>query len=141
MPPLLGGKAQAPALKKMAVKLKLDYSQFLEVEVFTKFGAKVEEQTQKLIDKGRALRAALKQKRYEHIGMPEEVVIFFLSNEGYLQRLPLTEVEAFIEKFIHHIKKESPEILNAIEVTKEIDEALIERLRAAAEEFSKVWQR
>ncbi len=137
----IGGKAQAPALKKMAVKLKLDYSQFLEVEVFTKFGAKVEEQTQKLIDKGRALRAALKQKRYEHIGMPEQVVIFFLSNEGYLQRLPLTEVEAFIEKFIHHIKKKSPEILNAIEVTKEIDEALIERLRAAAEEFSKVWQR
>ena len=137
----IGSKAQPPALKKMAAKLKLDYSQFLEVEVFTKFGAKVEPQTQKLIDRGRALRVALKQKRFEHIAMPEEVIIFFLSNEGYLQQLPLTEIDAFIEKFIRHIKKEAPEILNAIEVTKEIDEALIERLRATADDFSKAWHR
>jgi len=137
----IGGKAQPPALKKMAVKLKLDYSQFLEVEVFTKFGAKVEEETQKLIDRGRALRGALKQKRYEHIGMPEQVVVFFLSNEGYLQLLPLTEVEAFIEKFMLYISKSAPELLDAVEATKEIDDAMIERLRSAADEFSKGWQR
>ncbi|MCJ7766541.1 MAG: hypothetical protein MUP09_11445, partial [Thiovulaceae bacterium] len=137
----IGSKAQSPALKKMAVRLKLDYSQFLEVEVITKFGAKVEEQTQKLIDRGRALRAALKQKRFEHIGMPEQVLIFFLSNEGYLQLQPLTDVEAFIEAFTLHIRESAPDILDTIEVTKEIDEAVIERLQAAAEKFSKGWHR
>ncbi len=137
----IGSKAQSPALKKMAVKLKLDYSQFLEVEIFTKFGAKVEEATQKLIDRGRALRAALKQKRYEHVDMPEQVIIFFLSNEGYLQLLPLTDVETFIAAFISQIRKRVPDILDTVEVTREINEAVIERLRAAADEFSKAWHR
>lgn len=136
----IGSKAQIPALKKMAVKLKLDYSQFLEVEVFTKFGAKVEEQTQKLIDKGRALRIALKQKRFEQVSMPQQVLIFFLSNEGYLQQLPKSEIEAYIEKFILHIKRSMPDLLNTLEATKEIDEALLERLRKAAEKFSQGWE-
>lgn len=136
----IGSKAQSPALKKMAVKLKLDYSQFLEVEVFTKFGAKVEEQTQKLIDKGRALRTALKQKRFEHVSMQEQVLIFFLSNEGYLQQLPKSEVEEFIEEFIQHIKNNMPDVLETLAVTKEIDDALIERLKSVAEDFSQGWQ-
>lgn len=136
----IGSKAQTPALKKMAVKLKLDYSQFLEVEVFTKFGAKVEEQTQKLIDKGRALRIALKQKRFEQVSMPQQVLIFFLSNEGYLQQLPKSEIEAFIKKFIFHIKRSMPDLLDTLEATKEIDEALLERLRKAAEKFSQGWE-
>ena len=137
----IGGKAQSAALKKMAVKLKLDYAQFLEVEIFTKFGTKVEQETQKLIDRGRALRVALKQKRFEHISMPEQVAIFFLSNEGYLQVLPLTETEVFIERFILLMKKKYPDILDTIDVTKEIDTELIERLRTAADEFSKAWHR
>ncbi len=137
----IGSQAQAAALKKMSVKSKLDYSQFLEVEVFTKFGAKVEPETQKLIDKGRALRVSLKQKRLEHIDMPEQVLIFFLSNEGYLQVLPLSEIEAFIEDFTLMIREKEPGILNAINVTKEIDEAMIERLRVAADKFSKEWHK
>ncbi|MBN2722267.1 MAG: F0F1 ATP synthase subunit alpha [Campylobacterales bacterium] len=136
----IGAKAQAPALKKMAAKLKLDYSQFLEVEIFTKFGAKVEEQTQKLIHRGQALRVALKQKRYEHIDMPEQVIIFFLSNEGYLQSLSLIEVESFIEKFIFEIRKNESDIFDIINATNEIDDTLIKRLQDVANKFIKEWQ-
>jgi F-type H+-transporting ATPase subunit alpha len=137
----IGGKAQSAALKKMAAKLKLDYAQFLEVEIFTKFGTKVEPQTQKLIDRGRALRAALKQKRFEPIGMPEQVVIFFLSNEGYLQSLHLEEIEVFIDAFLALIKRNHPDLLETIDVTKEIDEELIERLRNVADNFLKAQHR
>ncbi|MDY0195403.1 MAG: F0F1 ATP synthase subunit alpha [Sulfurovaceae bacterium] len=136
----IGAKAQASALKKIAAKLKLDYSQFLEVEIFTKFGAKAEEQTQKLIYKGQALRVALKQKRYEYIDMPEQVIIFFLSNEGYLQSLPLIEVELFIAKFISEIRKNEPDIFDIINATNEINDALIKRLHGVTNQFIKEWQ-
>ncbi len=136
----IGAKAQASALKKMAAKLKLDYSQFLEVEIFTKFGAKVEEQTQKLIYRGQALRVALKQKRYVHIDMPEQAIIFFLSNEGYLQSLSLIEVEPFIEKFIFEIRKKESDIFDMISVTNEINDTLIKRLHDIAIQFTKEWQ-
>ncbi len=137
----IGAKAQVPALKKMAAKLKLDYSQFLEVEIFTKFGAKVEEKTQQLIHKGRALRVALKQKRYEHIDMSKQVIIFFLSNEGYLQSLPLIEVEPFIEKFISEIRKNEHDIFDIISATNEINDTLIKRLHDIAIQFIKEQQK
>jgi len=136
----IGAKAQVPALKKMAVKLKLDYSQFLEVEIFTKFGAKVEKETQRLIDRGKALRVALKQGRLEHISMPMQVAIFFLHNEGYLEKLPLEQVELFIDKFSIYLQTQHQDILQAIKTANDIDNYLMSRLKTAADAFVKEWQ-
>ncbi len=135
----IGGKAQVEALKKMALKLKLDYSQFLEVEVFTKFGAKVEKETQQLIDRGKALRVALKQDRMEHISMPIQVAIFYLHNMGYLEKLPLEQIKLFIDQFITHLQTKYPDILQTIQTTDDIDDYLISQLKMAADKFSKEW--
>ena len=136
----IGGKAQAEALKKMAVKLKLDYSQFLEVEIFTKFGAKVEKETQKLIDRGKALRTALKQDRMEHISMPMQVAIFFLHNEGYLEKLPSEQIESFIDKFSTYLQTHHQDILQDIQRADDIDNYVISRLKTATDTFVKAWQ-
>ncbi len=136
----IGGKAQAEVLKKMAVKLKLDYSQFLEVEVFTKFGAKVEKETQKLIDRGKALRVALKQDRSKHISMPMQVAIFFLHNEGYLEKLLLGEVELFIDQFRVLLETEHQDILQAISTADHMDKYLISRLKTVADAYAIEWQ-
>lgn len=136
----IGAKAQIPALRKMAAKLKLDYSQFLEVEIFTKFGAKVEKETQELIDRGRALRVALKQDRLEQISMPMQVAIFFLHNEDYLKKLPLEQIELFIDKFSIHLQSEHQDILQAIQTANDIDDYLINQLKTVADAFAKEWQ-
>ncbi|MCB1485503.1 MAG: F0F1 ATP synthase subunit alpha, partial [Hyphomicrobiaceae bacterium] len=52
----VGGKTQMPAIKELAGRLKLDYAQFLELEVFTRFGAIVDERTKARIQHGRAIR-------------------------------------------------------------------------------------
>ena len=135
----IGSKAQANALKKMAVKLKLDYSQFLEVEVFTKFGTQVEKETQKIINKGKALRVALKQDCFKHISMPEQVAIFYLHNEGYLVKIPLSEVELFTDKFCRYLERKYHDILQTIEITDDINSYLLEQLKIAAENFLKEW--
>ena len=59
----VGGKAQPPEIKEEAGRMKLDYLQFLELEVFTRFGAKLERSMQKKIEHGRILREILKQDR------------------------------------------------------------------------------
>jgi F-type H+-transporting ATPase subunit alpha len=135
----IGGKAQAAALKKMAVKLKLDYSQFLEVELFTKFGAKVEKETQKLIDRGKALRIALKQNRLEHISMPIQVAIFFLHNEGYLEKLPSKEIEPFIDAFSIYLQKHHQDIVQDIKRADDIDNYIVSRLKIAVDTFTQMW--
>ena len=136
----IGGKAQAPALKRVAAKLKLDYSQFLEVEVFTKFGTKVEEATQKLIDRGRALRAALKQERFSPMEMYEQVLTFFLSNEGYLEQLPPEQILPFCRGFIRRVREQHAELLQSLIVTEAFDETMEEALRSAAGEFMTEWK-
>ena len=55
----VGGKTQAPVLKALSESLKLEYAQFLELEVFTRFGTMVDERTRKLIEHGRRIRAVL----------------------------------------------------------------------------------
>ena len=137
----IGGKAQVPALKKVSAKLKLDYSQFLEVEVFTKFGTKVEEETQKLIDRGRALRTALKQERFTYLSMPEQVITFFLSNEGYLEKRATEKIGAYTEAFMAWVHEHHPDIPDSLTVTERLDEALYERLKTVADDFEKVWGR
>ncbi|MDX1807989.1 MAG: F0F1 ATP synthase subunit alpha [Sulfurospirillaceae bacterium] len=136
----IGAKAQVQALKKMAIKLKLDYSQFLEVEIFTKFGAKVEKETQELIDKGQALRVALKQDRLEHISMPIQVAIFFLHNEGYLKTIPLEHIELFIDKFAIYLQTHYQDILQAVATANDIDNYLVSQLKTATETFINEWQ-
>jgi F-type H+/Na+-transporting ATPase subunit alpha len=59
----VGGKAQPPEIKEEAGRMKLDYLQFLELEVFTRFGAKLERSVQKKIEHGQILREILKQDR------------------------------------------------------------------------------
>jgi F-type H+-transporting ATPase subunit alpha len=59
----IGGQAQHPRIKDEAGRMKLDYLQFLELEIFTRFGAKLEATMEAAIEKGRLLREILKQER------------------------------------------------------------------------------
>ena len=59
----IGGKAQHPSIKREAGRMKLDYLQFLELEVFTRFGARLEASIEERIRRGRVLREILKQER------------------------------------------------------------------------------
>ena len=60
----VGGKTQAPVLKALSESLRLDYAQFLELEVFTRFGTMVDERTRKVIEHGRRIRAVLRQPQF-----------------------------------------------------------------------------
>jgi len=59
----IGGAAQHPRIKDEAGRSKLDYLQFLELEVFTRFGARIEASMEAAIARGRVLREILKQER------------------------------------------------------------------------------
>ena len=128
----IGGKTQAEAMKKVAAKLKLDYSQFLEVEVFTKFGAKLEEKTQKLLIRGEALREVLKQQRFKRFDMPHQVVIFLLHNEGFLEKVPLNKVVSYVDDVLKNIDINYPEIYINIKDKKDLDESIIEKIKEIA---------
>jgi len=80
----VGGKAQPPEIKEEAGRMKLDYLQFLELEVFTRFGAKLERSMQKKIEHGRILREILKQDRLSPLPIEWQMAWLVLFNDGLL---------------------------------------------------------
>ncbi|HET6418906.1 MAG TPA: F0F1 ATP synthase subunit alpha [Geobacteraceae bacterium] len=110
----IGGKAQVDAMKAVAERLKIDYSRFIEVEVFTKFGAHVEEETARLIRRGERLREILKQPRFRPCS-PEEIVVNILILEtGILDALELSAVERFCGEIAGRTVSAFPEIMDRI---------------------------
>lgn len=79
----VGGKAQPPEVKREAGRMKLDYLQFLELEIFTRFGAKLESSMQKRIERGKVLRELLKQHRLSPLSVREQLAWMLAYNEGF----------------------------------------------------------
>ena len=91
----VGGQTQAPAMKRLAEALRLDYAQFLELEVFTRFGAISDERTRRAIEHGRRIRAILTQPEYRPVSLSQQVALLLAVGEGRLDTLPVEEVERF----------------------------------------------
>jgi F-type H+-transporting ATPase subunit alpha len=101
-------------MKAVAERLKIDYSRFMEVEVFTKFGAHVEEETAKLIKRGERLREILKQPRFHPFLLEEEVVSFLIPETGVLDVIDIAFVEKAYKEILQQTKQTFPDMMKKI---------------------------
>jgi F-type H+-transporting ATPase subunit alpha len=85
----VGGKAQRAAYRAVAGDLKLAYAQFEELETFARFGARVDEDTHKVIEHGRRIRACLKQPELSPVSVSAQIVILMALTEGLFDAVPL----------------------------------------------------
>jgi F-type H+-transporting ATPase subunit alpha len=106
----VGGHAQAPVLKALSESLRLEYAQFLELEVFTRFGTMVDERTRKVIEHGRRIRAVLGQRQYAPLSLGQQVALLSAVAEGVLDAVPLDRVDAFRAALGAWIAERCPEV-------------------------------
>jgi F-type H+-transporting ATPase subunit alpha len=107
----VGAKAQAPALKQLSESLRLDYAQFLELELFTRFGTMVDERTRKAIEHGRRIRAVLGQGQFTPLSLGEEVALLLALSEGVLDAVSLERVGVFQRGLARWIAEHCPEMI------------------------------
>jgi len=107
----IGAKAQTGAMKTVAERLKIDFSRFIEVEVFTKFGAHVEEETAALIRRGERLREILKQPRFHPCTLAEEVLSFLIMETGVLDTVDLVSLEPACRELLLRTNQQFPELV------------------------------
>ena len=96
----IGGAAQHHRIKEEAGRMKLDYLQFLELEVFTRFGARLEASMEETIKRGRILRELLKQDRLSPVTIEYQMAMLISFNEGLFNELvpdQLTHVSKQLE--------------------------------------------
>lgn len=90
----IGGNAQHPNIKKEAGRMKLDYLQFLELEVFTRFGSRLEAGMEKRIRRGQVLREILKQDLFTPLTIEFQMAWLVAYNEGLFDDIELTRVKS-----------------------------------------------
>ena len=107
----VGGKTQAPVLKDMSESLRLEYAQFLELEVFTRFGTMVDERTRKVIEHGRRIRAVLGQRQFAPLSLGEQVALLSAVGEHVLDEVPLDRMDAFRAELGAWLGEHCPEVM------------------------------
>jgi F-type H+-transporting ATPase subunit alpha len=90
----VGGKAQRAAYRAVAGDLKLAYAQFEELETFARFGARLDENTRKIIDHGRRIRACLKQPEFAPVSVAAQIAVLLALTEKLFDRVPLDQMAA-----------------------------------------------
>lgn len=88
----VGGKAQLPALRAVAGNLKLAYAQFEELETFSRFGARLDEDSQKMIAHGQRIRACLKQPEFETVSVIAQILVLLAINANLFEQVPLNKM-------------------------------------------------
>jgi F-type H+-transporting ATPase subunit alpha len=88
----VGGKAQRAAYRAVAGDLKLAYAQFEELETFSRFGARLDEDTRKTIEHGRRIRACLKQPEFTPVSVPAQIAVLLALTAELFDHVPLDQV-------------------------------------------------
>ncbi|MGB5455676.1 MAG: F0F1 ATP synthase subunit alpha [Gammaproteobacteria bacterium] len=93
----IGGQAQHPRVKEEAGRMKLDYLQFLELEVFTRFGARLEASMEAAIHRGRVLREILKQDRLSPLPVTSQLAWLVAFNDGHFETVEIDTIAALLK--------------------------------------------
>ncbi len=125
----VGGKSQVTAMRQAAETLRLEYAQFLELEIFTRFGGMVDERTKRIIEHGRRIRAILTQPQFAPLPMPHQVALLLALNDGILDRLPLEKVPQLRGSLDRWFKEHGAAIFERVATSGEVDEAARKSLR------------
>ena len=132
----VGGKTQAPVLRKAAGTLRLDYAQFLELEVFTRFGGMPDGRVRDQLTRGARIREVLRQSQHMPFRLVDEVALMLAVQAGLLDPLPLAAVAAYRTGLPAHLDKNAPETLIALTETRDLDDKVRERLMETLAELA-----
>ena len=119
----VGGKAQAPALREASETLRLDYAQFLELEMFTRFGGVTDVQVKGKIARGQRIRAILSQPQYASLRLADEVALALALQGGLLDNLPIEDMGKFRSELPGWLDRAAAPIVDEIERTGHLDDA------------------
>jgi F-type H+-transporting ATPase subunit alpha len=131
----VGGNAQIKAMKKVAGRLRLDLAQYRELEAFAKFGSDLDKTTQAQLTRGSRLVELLKQGQFLPMLVEQQVVSLFAGTNGYLDEVPIQQVQRFEREFLENMSLKHKRILDEIAEKKDLPDALQQQLHAAAKDF------
>jgi F-type H+-transporting ATPase subunit alpha len=118
----VGGDAQRKAMKKVAGKLRLDLSQYRDLEAFAQFGSELDPETQRALARGERLVEMLNQKERRPLSVAEQVASIYAGTGGYLDRIKTERVPDLLEKLLSRLRSEKSDLMKRIDETGELSD-------------------
>jgi F-type H+-transporting ATPase subunit alpha len=134
----VGASAQTKAMKQVAGRLRLDLSQYRELEAFAQFGSELDQATQDTLARGERMVATLNQPQYDPWPMEEQVVALYAAVNGHLDDIPVAQVPRFQEELREFMRTEKS-ILSDIREKKELTDDLEQRLGEQIKKFKQTF--
>jgi F-type H+-transporting ATPase subunit alpha len=118
----VGGKTQLPAYRQVAGNLRLSYSQFEELEAFSRFATRLDDSTRHTLDRGYRVREIFKQSQYEPVPVAEQIAAFVAVNEGLFDPLPLDQVKAAEQAVRRRVRRRLGDLAEKIQAGEQLSE-------------------
>ena len=132
----VGGAAQTRAMKKVAGTLRLDLSQYRELQAFAQFGTEdLDPGTRLQLTRGERLTELLKQPQYQPQTLAQQVTVLYMGVNGYLDQVPVEKIGDLERAFHEYMAASQPGILGAIMSSGDLDDGTEESLKTAVDEF------
>lgn len=133
----VGSSAQIKAMKQVTSSLKLELSQFNEMQAFAQFSSDLDDSTKKILEHGKRVYEILKQSQYSPLDQSIQIVILFSIKNKLIKDIPIEHIQSFKNKLINFMTKEKKgiEICKEISTKKEIDSQLEQKIFLVTKEF------
>ena len=130
----VGATAQTKAMKKVASRLRLDLSQYRELEAFAQFGSELDATTQNALARGERMVATLNQPQYDPWPMEDQAVALYAGINGYLDEIPTEQVQRFQDELREFMRTEKT-VYQEIRGSGDLPDELAERLNGELDRF------
>ena len=117
----VGGKAQLPAYRAVAGDLRLTYSQFQELEAFSRFGTRLDERTRKTLDHGYRVREMLKQNQFDPMPVAQQIAVLLAVTQGLFDDIPLDRMAAAEKAVRRMLCEDIPDLCQRIEAGEHLE--------------------
>src|SRR3954469_13345557 len=133
----VGGSAQVRAMRQVSGSLRLDLSQYRELEAFAAFGSDLDAASAAALGRGSRLVELLKQAQYQPQAVGEQVVSLWLGTSGKLDSVPVSDIRRFESEFLDTVRRNHEGVYGEIRDTGKLSDELVQRLEDVTAEFKK----
>jgi F-type H+-transporting ATPase subunit alpha len=134
----VGGNAQIAPMKKVAGRIKLELSQYRELEAFSQFGSDLDADTQRTLARGERLVKALNQNERSPLSVEDQVVQIYAATNGFVDRIEVDRVTEFLEALTERFQSANEDLLSKIaegDWSDSTQEAVHDAVQSFAEDF------
>ena len=124
-------------MRQVAGSLRLDLSQFRDLEAFAQLGSELDRASQQQLARGQRLVELLKQPQYSPMSVEDQVISLYAGTGGFLDDVPVLEVGRFEKGLLEYVHTRHPEVPKHIAEQGTLPDDVLATLRGAVEEFKK----